>query len=99
MPMAKNSGRTVFGVRIGLNFLGQLNLGGVVVASLTAMPLIAVVGKQYLGGEHDSQPSIHSIPSSAKDSSLAGLLLFVFVLSPCKFGSWELMESSWTIPG
>lgn len=64
---------------------------------LTARLLNVVGGRQYLHRRPSYQHDILYIRSPTKVSSLAGLLLFCFVSSPCRFGSCDSIESSWAI--
>jgi hypothetical protein len=66
MPTAKKRGRTVFGVRMGLD--GQLGEGKR--DRRTARPLTAVAGRRYLGGQYTISGSV---------DALGGLRLFCFL--------------------
>lgn len=98
IPIMKKSGRTVFGVRIGLDFRpGQQNslcTRFAILSLLTAMLSVAVGEMQYL--RHRNHQSALDLECHnaiyIRGCSLAGLLVFFFS-SGFKCGSCELMES------
>jgi hypothetical protein len=69
IPMAKNNGRTVLGVRIGLRYC-QMGLREGFQRPLTAMPSVAVDGKQYLQRSTIYQSLILTIRHPSRDAHL-----------------------------
>jgi len=92
--MAKNNGRTVLGVRIGL-FPRQLNFAHTASAPFHLLPCL----QSLLSKRRICNLSVLSQSRITSTRSLAGLLLFCFLSLTWLCGSWESMESSCPIGG